>query len=432
MTTPYFGIWDKAAGRIGNPIAFLPSHYAQPQQAGDDEAQTPSDTGTSPGASSAHIDMSTVGAFAYSIEATESLSRVTTYFLQQRVNMRDQKDLSRWLTRFKELDLRLVHWKMLLPHKWKVDTSQRSSRMDPNLTLAHITHNASMILLHQLIAFPLPEWPFKNRLPSSCSADTCQAAAAEIATITENYLKNAPPSVPVASQFAFCLYVASRACLLQWRYDPKEPLASSFWSLIQSLDIMSRRWVGPHAVDLSFRQTNLAAKYSGKLKELYQASLRDPNFKIDVLGYTGEVCLSASSGTTSAAAEDQEPDEDDNEVSPGTQPIQNQEVVGQNFLQAQPMPSNNFNMGPRAHSFSSRQTALDLTNDQRHMAITPTIGSNSINPMAPPNAYHRGSVPNGELGAISQLLLDQQFVDMDRIISYDDGMFGSEYEGGGW
>lgn len=52
--------------------------------------------------------MTTVGAFAYCIEATESLSRITTYFLQQKINLDDRQEVSQWLTRFKELDLRLV------------------------------------------------------------------------------------------------------------------------------------------------------------------------------------------------------------------------------------------------------------------------------------------------------------------------------------
>lgn len=52
--------------------------------------------------------MSAIGAFAYCIEATESMSRVTTYFLQQKVNLKDQKQIGSWLMRFKELDLRLV------------------------------------------------------------------------------------------------------------------------------------------------------------------------------------------------------------------------------------------------------------------------------------------------------------------------------------
>ncbi|KXH66056.1 hypothetical protein CSAL01_07565 [Colletotrichum salicis] len=133
VVTPYFGIWDKAAGRIGTPIAFIPFHYAPTLQTGaaEEETHTPSDAGTSPGAPAASVDMSTVGAFAYCIEATESLSRVTSYFLQQRINMRDQRDISSWLTRFKELDLRLVHWKMLLPQKWKANMARQSTRMDP-------------------------------------------------------------------------------------------------------------------------------------------------------------------------------------------------------------------------------------------------------------------------------------------------------------
>lgn len=49
-------------------------------------------------------------------------------------------------------------------------------------------------------------------------------------------------------------------------------------------------------------------------------------------------------------------------------------------------------------------------------------------------AYQRSasSVGSGELNAISQMLLGQQFMDMDRVISYDDGVFGTEYDGGGW
>ena len=52
--------------------------------------------------------ISTIGAFAYCIEAIESMSQVTTYFLQQKINLRNQKQIESWLTRFKELDLRLV------------------------------------------------------------------------------------------------------------------------------------------------------------------------------------------------------------------------------------------------------------------------------------------------------------------------------------
>lgn len=94
---------------MGNSIAFLPAHYASPEQnveqAIHGESPSPNSHATR---NSVHVDMSTVGAFAYCIEATESLSQVTSYFLQQKVNFNDRGQVGIWLTRFKELDLRLV------------------------------------------------------------------------------------------------------------------------------------------------------------------------------------------------------------------------------------------------------------------------------------------------------------------------------------
>lgn len=195
VTTPFFGIWDRSAGKIGTLIAFLPTDKPSP---------------------TAQVDMSTVGAFAYRVEATESLSRVTTFFLQQRINHRDRQEMGSWLMRFKELDLRLVSWKMFLPQKWKDTNISRQPTvvtMDPNLTLAHITHNTSMILLHQRIAYPPPEWLEVVKLPTLSSAETCEAAAAETANITEKYLGNCPRDGVVDSQFAFCVFVSARVLL---------------------------------------------------------------------------------------------------------------------------------------------------------------------------------------------------------------------------
>ena len=103
---------------------------------------------------------------------------------------------------------------MFLPQKWKDSNISRDAalvKMDPNLTLAHITHNTSMILLHQHIAYPPAEWNEIVKLPSSCSAETCQLAAVETASIAEKYLKHAEGIVN--SQFAFCAFVAARVFL---------------------------------------------------------------------------------------------------------------------------------------------------------------------------------------------------------------------------
>jgi hypothetical protein len=184
--------------------------------------------------------LSTVGAFAYRVEATESLSRVTTFFLQQKINYRNRQEMGSWLMRFKELDLRLVRyacsfcsyecpsppspspltnvysWKMFLPQKWKDSNISRQPTvvtMDPNLTLAHITHNTSMILLHQRIAYPPLEWLEVVKLPTLSSAETCEAAASETANITQKYMDNSPAQAVVDNQFAFCVFVSARVLL---------------------------------------------------------------------------------------------------------------------------------------------------------------------------------------------------------------------------
>lgn len=424
MTTPYFGIWDKAAGRIGNPIAFIPSHYTPQAQTTDNEAQTPSESGISPGALPAPTDMSTVGAFAYSIEAMESLSRITTYFLQQKINMRDQQDLSSWLTRFKELDLRLVHWKMLLPHKWKVNMARQSCRMDPNLTLAHLTHNASMILLHQLIAFPPLNWPFRNRLPSTCSVDTCQTAAVEIATIAQNFLRNAPPYLPVHSQFAFCLYVASRVLLVQWRYTLRRTLEPGFWSLVRSLDSMAERWAGPRGS--SSRRVSLAAKYSQKLVELQRRCAKEDSFKIDVLGYTTEIDHATPSPPTTSSDQENTGECSQQEMPP----LMSQDDQPDELTQPITVEGSSQRIMPTA---SENELALQHHFQVQSMPVNFAGSPDSLT--ARQSGYARGSVAsggNGELNVISQMLLDPEFMDMDRVISYDEGVFGTGYEAGGW
>lgn len=107
-------------------------------------------------------------------------------------------------------------WKMFLPQKWKDSNISRQPaliNMDPNLTLAHVTHNTSMILLHQRIAYPEARWSNIVKLPSFCSAETCQIAAVETATITQKYLKYTPENSPATSQFAFCVFISARVLL---------------------------------------------------------------------------------------------------------------------------------------------------------------------------------------------------------------------------
>lgn len=116
MLTPYFGIWDNKAAKIGNTITFLPSKYETPGQVSDRGSLDGSEaTGPSPGNGPATAEPLKVGAFSYCIESIESLSRINTYFLQQKINFSDRDEVSSWFTRFKELDLRLVQYVPLQP-----------------------------------------------------------------------------------------------------------------------------------------------------------------------------------------------------------------------------------------------------------------------------------------------------------------------------
>lgn len=456
VTTPFFGIWDKAAARIGNPITFVSSRLsaadstAEAASGGAPDIQSLSDI-TSPSSSKFtkpdDADMTNVGAFAYCIEATESMSRVTSHFLQQRINPRDQRDIRLWLTRFKELDLRLVHWKMLLPQRWKADSyleASSSSRqakttnavplvMDPNLTLAHVTHNASMILLHQLIAFPPPEWAGAGAanagmllLPGACSAETCVAAATEIAAITTNYLRTTPVTLPVASQYAFCVYIAARALLAHWRSEyvgAEEELRDEFWTLVRAEEEFSVRWSGSSSrggPEGGTSVLDMAGKYAAGLRELHARCLSDKGFRVNVAAYTTEIDYMTT--TTTARARSSHG---------GGQQQQQQHTRWEQQRQSDTEP-------PR------HERALDggyQPLGQMHMSeqpgTSPTVSSaTAAGPgMVPPHGPDVMSMVD-ILGVSPQTLLDQEFMDLDRIISFDDGtMFAATLDGsggGGW
>ncbi|KAL1893506.1 hypothetical protein Sste5346_006334 [Sporothrix stenoceras] len=247
---PFFEIWDMAAAKISNSIAFLPANYSSPGRANENGNKGPGSAGGNNGTcpdnhshsanteyaptrprrqqkASGPIDKSAVGAFAYYVESLEWLSRIFTYFLQPKVNFKNPEEVSNWLTRFKELDLDLVHWKMFLPPKWKdpsIPPPETANFLDPNMSLAHVTHNTSMILLHQCIGYPDTKkhalHRLQLRLPSDYSAQTCQGAAIETAHITREYLASAPAAKSVSPHFAFCAFVSAKVLLGQLGQSP--------------------------------------------------------------------------------------------------------------------------------------------------------------------------------------------------------------------
>ncbi|TGO22051.1 hypothetical protein BPAE_0184g00030 [Botrytis paeoniae] len=235
VQTPYFGVPDQSSS------ARVPSHVISttPRSIGDPEVES-------------------IGGFAYYIEATESLSLVTTFFLQHAVNVSNVQEVQLWLMRFKELDLRLIQWKFFLPLKWReASVLNADGVMDPNPTLAHITHNTSVILLHQGIAYPSPRWrSCPIRLPSDSSASTCIMAASEVSTIVQNFLLHS--TTLINPQFSFCIFISARVLHAHARYH-NVPLSSDFSVLVSSLHEISRRFSGPHTTtseDLASRSAS--------------------------------------------------------------------------------------------------------------------------------------------------------------------------------
>ncbi|KAF2021718.1 hypothetical protein BU24DRAFT_25930 [Aaosphaeria arxii CBS 175.79] len=213
-----------------------------------------------PNVRSEEADQASLGGFAYCIEATESLSLVTSFFLQQAVDVAKAHDVQLWLMRFKQLDLRLVQWKLFLPERWREACALNSDgNMDPNLTLAHITHNTAVVLLHQGIAYPSSEWQsLPINLPSAASAKTCMAAAVEVSIITDEFLRNS--KCLTNPQFAFCLFICGRMLITHSLYY-SIPLPRQFDSLLESLMEMANRWNG----DPSAPGGNLSSKFALRL-----------------------------------------------------------------------------------------------------------------------------------------------------------------------
>lgn len=247
VTTPWFGIVDRP---VPSQQVLTPS--SERQGANDEEVDS-------------------IGGFAFCIEATENLNLVTKFFLQQTIKFDDPRNVEMWLLKFKELDLRLVRWRTFLPPKWRNACAlNQDGIMDPNLTLAHMTHNTAVIQLHQAVAYPDTQWHDHHaKIPSDFSAETCIAAVGEISLIASQFL--AQSNVITNPQFSFCIFIAGRVLLAHARFHSL-PLDSTLDDLINSLNEMARRWPGPIKGPGQMPQT-LPAQFAKRLEKTKYAIL---------------------------------------------------------------------------------------------------------------------------------------------------------------
>ena len=141
--------------------------------------------------------------------------------------------------------------------------------MDPNLTLAHVTHNTAVIQLHQCIAFPPPSLrQCALALPTASSAETCITAAKEIGTISQQFLQQS--SGITHPQLAFCLFMAGRVLLASLAKGTAD-LHCSFDVVLAALSDMARRWIYQGEDQSTSR--NLAARLANRLSEARKGSV---------------------------------------------------------------------------------------------------------------------------------------------------------------
>jgi hypothetical protein len=207
---------------------------------------------------------------------------VAQFYMKKRVRTKSKDEIQRWIADFKKLDLRLVNWKLGLSPKWRnqrIITRDAKGRsiMDPNWTLAHVTHNTSVILLHQFIAYPPTQlFPEFVAVQQRGSASTCLSAASEISNVTKMYLSyNDGITNP---QFAFCLLVSGRALLAHAAYN-NSPLLTDFYTITKCLKEISVRFQGEYYSD---KHTNIGTMFVSDLERYAEQVVRGVSKGLDI------------------------------------------------------------------------------------------------------------------------------------------------------
>ena len=374
---------------------------------------------------------------------------------------------------------------MFLPQQWQDSNVSRDAhiiKMDPNLTLAHISHNTSMILLHQHIAYPPASWQDAVKLPSSCSAETCQFAAVETASIVQKYLRYMGGIVN--SQFAFCAFVAAKILLVHWRSSQSNALVPEFFNLLQSLQDISVLWRGYCKADETpddgnasslpesqyVDETDLATKYAAQLRQWHSRCVSDASF--DPTSLVEILCDSSLEGlvekpvpTRAAPYQDQTDHNEDTQMQrsysslygtnrqnhstpPNAETNWNRQYVPSEIMPL-PRPIAKPRLSTAYERHGTRVSPEDVrARPQRAYGQSPVAASsnnnnnNLIGGNTPPAGMAGGLHLDGghhndrtnlaqddELTAMSHMLLGNQFLEMDRVITLDGTEFFS-YDSG--
>lgn len=179
---------------------------------------------------------------------------------------------------------------------------------------------------------------------------------------------------------------------MHWRFTRTE-LAPEFWVLIECLEEMHRRWHG-HEPNRPVPEsaTSLFKQLAVRLRTLQERSAREPDLVIDVSGQFEDTAWEEAD-------------------SPAVGQPKTTGSVFQAAEQPRVDPPHPFVLSP-GMEWPGYTAARE----------TPSLG-----------------IQPDELSAISQALMDQQYMDMDRVISFEDvmhashrGVVGVNPSAGGW
>ncbi|KAH6962502.1 hypothetical protein BKA56DRAFT_597818 [Ilyonectria sp. MPI-CAGE-AT-0026] len=429
VNTPYFGIWDTSVVGIDKSLAFMPAIASGAATRTNDIRTRVGHNGDGTG-SPTSTDLRSIGGLAYLVEATESMSRIVTYFLRQNINFCDERQVTSWLTRFKELDLRLVHWKLFLPKRWKdpnhvPDTSTGPKYHDHGMTLAHVMHNTSIVILHSRIAYSIPQWYNIVQLPSSSSAETCRLAAMKTASITSKYLDFCPEGSIVAPQFAFCIFINAKVLLIHRRHY-NLPIQSEFWTMVDLLQQMATRWAGLVQYDPRFCD-NVAGKYAERLCLLHEKCQNGMDFGIDVLDYVNDSLLATEMPRFEGEGDPAQNPAESFSNTPGGQ------TVGSIPRESHTPERQTTDWGEKPFFMDSPPQEPQAETEMGSSSFpvrTPDENSQMELSMSYASNVEATREANSDLVALSQVFMEPDFAGMDRIIGLNDDFLGDLVQSG--
>lgn len=228
------------------------------------------------------------------------------------------------------------------------------------------------------------------------------------------------------------------------------------------LDIMSARWSGQNRAQPANHQ-NSTAKYFNQLNDIYNKCIIDRTFKLDVLGYSNEIEWTGKSAIaqeshfaqgSGVGAERDASEVDTAHVNtvinsrhnnhnaqvchvPGIssfqrRPSNSSTYIGVTLVDSassdiaqqplQNLPSESSSTYHRSQFMDTQGSSIPSANDENHSNV-PTHPM-MLNSPSVRMGYNTGS-PD-ELTAVTSILLDQQYSEMDRIISLNNAYFASD------